>query len=381
MGICATVIVAAASYLAYFYKQQTRPGQRHYRRGLDYLAARRIGEAQSEWLRGIQSDPDFAGCYEQLGDLYTQASRYNEAAACYAQATKLSPADGTLFLRLARVSRQIKNRQAGLAAAKRAVALRPSDPDALCTYGMLAGESKDRATALVALRRAHELRPENRTYFIAFVNALVDVTDMAGAERELAPYLRAHPGDARACFYMALVYNQKPRTPENVRAGLDFARRALADGETRASGYRLLAQLQMAAGRPRDALDTFLAGRERTPNSEPILQGLVVCYTHLGDERRAALVADYLQKVTVRHARIEHLNHVMGFDNQDIAAGLELARLEAEEGNRDRALMYFTQLVRQSPQDPRTRPALAAFLRQNGRTDLARRVVRPDFMP
>ena len=78
---------------------------------------------------------------------------------------------------------------------------------------------------------------------------------------------------------------------------------------------------------------------------------------------------------------MEHLQVVISMKPGDTASGLELARLEEEEGQYRAAQQQFEKLVRQAPGDPRTHPALAAFLRRMGRPDLAAQAERPDFVP
>jgi Flp pilus assembly protein TadD len=94
-----------------------------------------------------------------------------------------------------------------------------------------------------------------------------------------------------------------------------------------------------------------------------------------------ASVAAVLQKVLARHDRINHLTYVMAFDHQNTSAGLELAHLEEEEGRYSQARAFYEQLVRQAPNDPRLRQALAGFYQRMGSPDKARRARQPQFIP
>src|SRR5579871_2834830 len=92
---------AAAGYLAWFWHEQSRPGMRHYFKGMEYLTAHYPVQAEKEWLRGVKEDPGEYHCYEQLGDYYTVLLRPGRAAQFYAAATRRAPGNGSLFLRLA----------------------------------------------------------------------------------------------------------------------------------------------------------------------------------------------------------------------------------------------------------------------------------------
>jgi cytochrome c-type biogenesis protein CcmH/NrfG len=372
---------AAACYLFWFWREQSRPGMGHYLRGMDYLVARDPLRAESEWLLGVKEDPTEYHCYAQLGDYYSEVRHLPAAAECYAIACRLAPHNGSLFLRLAAVEKELGRADPARAAAQRASQLLPNNAEALGLYGTLLAESRSRPAALAALRRAHALAPENRDYLIALVNTELDSFNYAGVEQDLAPYLRTHPNDAEACYMMAVVYNQKPRTPQNLHTAIDFAQRALAGIPADARAYTVLGQLYLDAGRPRDALRVCTAGRRAAPHAEGNLRALMDCYTRLGQSAERASVAAALQKVLARHDRINHLTSVMSFDHQNTAAGLELAHLEEEEGRYARAQAFYEQLVRQAPDDPRLRHALSGFYQRRGSPDKARRALRPQFIP
>src|SRR5262249_45083416 len=152
--------------------------------------------------------------------------------------------------------------------------------------------------------------------FLALVHTELDSLEFDGVERDLAPYLRAHPRDADACYLMAVVYNQKPRTAANLRTAIDFAERALAGRPADARAYALLGRLYLDADRPGDALRIDTVGRRVAPNAEGILRGLADADTRLGRTAEAAAITAAFQQVLARHDRISHLTHVMGFNHR-----------------------------------------------------------------
>jgi len=380
MASVLALLLACGSLLG-FWRGSSRPGMRRYLSGMELLSAGRPADAEREWRRGAREDPGDWHCYERLGEYYSALLRYEEAADCYSRAAARSSQDGTLFLRLAAVERKLGHRDQAREAARRAAALRPEDADALGLYGILLAESRKRPAALAMLRRAHSLRPRDRQYFMAMVSTELDSLEFAGVERDLAPYLRAHPDDAEACYMMAVVTNQKPRTPENLKADIAVAERALAGMPRDARAHTLLGQLYLDADRPRDALKVYMAGLKVAPYAEGVLRGLMDCYRRLGEPAQVGAVSRAYERVLARHDRISHLTHVMGFDHQNTSAGLELARLVEEDGRLTQARAYYEQLVRQAPQDSRTRQALSDFYLRMKQPELARRALQLSFVP
>ncbi len=381
IGLALAAVLLACGAAFWSWRQTHRPGQAWYQKGMADMAAGRTTDAEQDWLQGVHADPQAAECYGQLGDLYLQQKRYHEAALEYEAAAKITPDDSTLFLRLNRAELGDHNLKAALAASKRAAQLRPDDPDAWGLYGLVAVKGSDEGTALAALSRALNLRPNDADYLLPLVRVKIDRLDMDGAEHDLSPYVRLHPTDPEACFLMATLINQKPHTPENVQTALDYARRAQAGLPDDRRVVSLLGDILMNANRPAEALPFFQAGLRQVPNAEPMLQGLVTCYTRLGQPQKAAPFAAQLQAITIRRQTIDHVKELVAFNPASIETRLRLAYLQEEDGDFDDAASSYQKAVQQAPHDPRARPALAAFYRRRGRPDLAAQALHPEFIP
>lgn len=381
IGLSLLTLLAACVSLGLFWKQWTGPGKRYYQQGLEYAGARRYDLAERAWRKGVEKDPQSWQCYERLGDLYTELARPPDAAEAYEAATKITPNNGTLFLKLMRTKKASGDVPGALAAAQRATALLPKNAEAAGEYGLLAAQKRQDLAAMGALRQSLDLDPSSVAYRLALVSLEIDNLDIARAERDLAPYLSGHPDDLQAHYFMAVILNQKPRTPENVRLGIDHAERALPFMLRDPHIYGLLGTLFLAAGRTAAAYRVFTEGYRVAPHYLPILRGLIDCSTRLGRTQQAAEAGSQLEKEAARLNEIEHLKNVLGFNHRDVASALKLARLNEEAGRQEQALGCYVQILRGVPHDQRIRRSLSAFLRRSGRPDMAQRVLRPDFVP
>ena len=359
------VTLLALGFAAWSWHQSSRPGAVHLQAGLDALATHNDAGAEQEWRAGTQQDPSFPDDYAQLGDLYLGQQRFPEAAAQYQAAAKLSPRDGTLFLRLTRAQLGAHKPVEALDAARKAMALRPDDPDAAGVCGMIAVKLQNRPVALTALRRAHQLKPDDGDWTLELARQEMNALDMTGSERELTAYLKTHPDDGEANRLMALLYKQKPPTPANVRAGLALAERACRLMPDSPDAFLLLGQLYLSADQIPEALKAFQTAQSLHPDAAEILSGLVTCYSRLHDTARAAQAAATLQTMNAQSDRIEHLKTTLGLRPTDVAVRLELARLEEDSGDVPAAQDNYAQAEHQAPDDPRVRAALAALRRRH----------------
>jgi tetratricopeptide (TPR) repeat protein len=366
MGLSAAAVIGL-----WFWWQHAHPGLTHYRQGIDYADRHQLDEAAREWQKGIEEEPSFPGCYERLGDLYETGRNYPAAAEKYAAAAKLSPHDGTLFLRLARVQQQLHDVKVATASARSAFELLPGDADAAILYETLARKIGDMPGALAAAQRAHTLRPSDPALLHERVHMELDTLDMAGAERDIAPWIQTHPDDAEACYLMSVVYQNKPHTPDNLKTGIDYAQRAVRGMPNHLQASLVLGQFYLDAKRPQEALKTYLAIDRNQPGNEAILHGLVECYNRLSRPDQAEKTADRLKIVLARHERITSLKNTLNSNPANVEAGLELARLEEKDGDMRAAHADYVRILNQAPEDPRVHVELAAFYRRTGRPDLA----------
>ena len=196
-----------------------------------------------------------------LRDLYMQERRYPEAAAQYTAAAKLTPDDGSA----------VPQAQPGRLGRGEHFGGTRRRPSGLPNYGPMirtpsAFTAHWKASTTIALRPCRRcaaptnLRPSDRDYLIGLVMMEMNMQDMAAAERDLTPWLAAHPDDAWAGHLMAVVDEQKPRTPATLQAAIALEERARAamPGDMRV--YITLGELYLGANRPADALRIYQTG-------------------------------------------------------------------------------------------------------------------------
>lgn len=383
IGVTLAVIVAVVlvGYGLWSWREYTRPGAVHFRQGAELAVSGNFTAAEAQWRQGAKEDPNYPGCFERLGDLYIQVRQYQDAVKNYTAAIKLRPSDGTLYKRVtAAYTAELDNKSA-LVTAKRAYELLPDDAEAAGTYGDLAQTMNDRVTAIKALRRAHELDPKNGRYLLTLANVEMDVQQMDVAEQQIKEYLNTHPDDIWASYLMAVVYNQKPRTAENIATAITYAEKAVNSRKAPMQVYPLLVQLYLDADHPKEALQVSQIAAKRSPNDTTILAKMVTCYMKLHQPSAAAEVSKRLKDVTDREQRISHLQEVMRFNNANVPAGVELAGLVEKNGDLKLARTYYVTLLRNAPKNAQARTAFHDFLLRIGRPDLAKLLLDPNFVP
>src|SRR5436190_15975412 len=73
--------------------------EEHLKRGKDYAANRKFGEATIEFSNALQQDPNYGEAEVALGDAFHELGSHQRAAASYARAADLLPNDKDVQLR------------------------------------------------------------------------------------------------------------------------------------------------------------------------------------------------------------------------------------------------------------------------------------------
>src|SRR5439155_24405455 len=103
------IVLAAvcAGCLLWLWREQSRPGTRHYLRGVEYMQAGDPSRAEREWFRGTEEDPKDYRCFKELGDYYARERQFLPARECYAPAARLAPRRWSFFVKLAAGARAL----------------------------------------------------------------------------------------------------------------------------------------------------------------------------------------------------------------------------------------------------------------------------------
>lgn len=377
--VCGSIVLTTLSYAAWLLWQNAHPGLRHYNLGVEYAAANQIEKAESEWQAGIREDPRYPGNYQKLGELYENGRNYTSAADKYTFASKLSPRNGRLLLRLAKVQLKLKDIPAAAASARRAAEIMPYDPEALSIYADLAQQINDMPRAEVAISRLHYLYPRDTAVLFRLVRFDLAKMDMSAFERDLMPYMQTHKDDPEGCYLMEILLDSKPRTPESIQAGIGFGERAVASSSNEPESAILLGKFYLDDKQTKVALKTYLAAARTHPNNEAILQGIVECYNRLFRHDQAEKTAARLSLINARHERMNHLKRKLNINHADMEAGLDLPKLEEEDGDLTSAHLDYVRILNQIPDELRVHAALSAFYQRSGQSNLATKALDLDY--
>ncbi len=373
--------------------------EEYVRRGLQFAAEGKYGDAELQFRRAIQKDKNYGTAYLEYGRLLEQQQRSAEAFRLFSLAVQLMPGSIPAQVRLGRLAatlllsdprRPQSYYDAAERMAERLLARDGNSFEGLRLKGFLAVADAHRKDAIEFLRKALQAKPHEPDVAAMLVETLFNERQNAEAEslcrNELAAlksygplydalyafYLRTgrlsdaeqllktkaqeNPKETLFVIQLAEHYRaqNRPEDMESVLRGLIGRARELPDALLEAGEF------YERAGRPQEALAVYQQALQSGPaHRKEILQRIVAIRIDDQQLAEASAVLDLL------------LREFPG-DLKALAARADLRMATGKPDEIRRALTEFSDLVQKAPQDDDIRYSLARAYRQLNRERDAR---------
>ncbi len=196
-----------------------------------------------ELIEALEINAERAEFQLNLGVLYAETGRADEAEQAYRRAIERAPQAIAARVNLADVYRAQSRDAEGEILLREALSLEPDNADVHHALGLLLIRRGQRSAAALSLEQAWRGAPAKSGYGVAYALALDSLGDLAGSTSVLREVIRRHPRDPQVLS--ALV--QASRKAGDGEAALEYARRLL-DALPRDRGVQQLVR-ELEAGR------------------------------------------------------------------------------------------------------------------------------------
>ncbi len=326
----------------------------HMERGQRYLTDGNLAKAQIEFRNALQIEPNDPEARLMIGRVDEQLGDFQQAAGMYQAAIDQNPDDVPARVRLSRLYVLSGAAARALELVKPALLRHPDDPDLLTVRGMAYAALKDRAAARADAERAVRLAPDSEDA-VALL-ASIDV-------------LEGEPQRAVTSVQTAL-----GRAPSSV--GLH---QVLADLDARL-GKPQLAEAQLAqiiSLRPKDLalryrLGLYYARARQLADADRVFRDAIALDP--GEDGPKLTYVEFLLDYRSPADAERTLDEFLKPDAHNAELLLALGAVEQREGNVEKALATYRQVVAEEGEHPRgltARKCIAAILAAQGRTEEA----------
>lgn len=238
----------------------------------------RPDESEAAYRQALALAPGNALAHHNLGALLSNLERAEEALAALEQARALGLAAPELHINRGRALAQLYRLEEAERAYSQAVALRPTDISAqsnLASLRFMRGDphfARDIAAAAAAA-------PQNFQLQLVLADLLRRAGDLAGAETLLRGLLKSTAAPPKVRAALAIVLKEGGRLKEAEALAMEAAMADLHD----VSLIENLVAIELALGRPEEALPFINTQRQRHPNDQRWIAYQATAARQLGD--------------------------------------------------------------------------------------------------
>ena len=328
--------------------------------GLIRVRQSRAHDAEALFQQSIAAAPQQAGARLNLGILYIDAGRLEEAAVQFEAALRIAPGNRETAAHLVTALRGLAaaaitgDPEKALSHLVRARALVPTNPDVLFEFAMAALRLTLHEDAIPALVKALEHRPNEPKFLYALARARMALGDLMEAERLFKQYTTLRPEDPTGHYGLGYVLAGQKRSAE---ARVGFERSLALRPEQTESNYHL-GLLDLADGKLDDAATRFEIVLARFADHTGALVGLGQVYfsrKQFDQARKSLERAVALDPALVKAHYQLGLTAARQGDQETFRRELELAaKLEQEQKQNRRTVLRLLEspLGGQTPQKP-----------------------------
>lgn len=235
--------------------------------GVLHLTHRRWAEAATELQLALEADPHFTAARVNLGQALTQLGRPDEAAAQYRAALADDPTAQDARTNLAALLVTRGRAAEGAALLREAIAAAPDLAEAHYHLGLALGRGPE---AEAAFRDALRLKPDLVAARLALGNVLAARGDLRGADEAYRETLRQDPSLAEAHYARGNLFARQQRFDDALAAYQEALRLEPAHIQARNN----LANAQLVTGRLDAAIANYEAVLRVRPDDEAVRRNL-----------------------------------------------------------------------------------------------------------
>ena len=342
------------------------------------------GQARRLLQDSVQKSPGHIPTILRLADMYWQDGQAKQAEATLSDGLKKNPA--ALNLRLALGNLYLAQRKPAMALklAGETTPIQPDNANILELHGLAQMQLGQTNPAISAFEKAAKLAPNNPAIHFQLAQAYELLGNLSRANQELQTTLKINPRHGPARFAQARLLTKTGK--------LDAAQKMLAELSATYPGDPLIQEtrgdLALAQNKPKDAMVFYKAALTKRENNSLTVR-LAAAQIH-SDDRAGGLntlqtwlkrypddlytrsaLADALLAGGQYQEAASHYAKIVQDQPQNVAALNNLAWINLQTGDTNKALTYAQRAHKLAPKQPNVLDTYAMILLHQGNTTAA----------
>jgi tetratricopeptide (TPR) repeat protein len=279
--------------------------------GIIRAQERRETEAEQLFKQAIEQKPDFASAHVDLGLLYVQMNRADDAVAQLQEALRLDPSRADAREALLGVWRtqaraaSTQDLEKALALLLQARKLSPQNPDVLYDFGMVALRMSLFADAIQSFQESLAARKDDPNALYGLGRAQIGQGNFQDAEQAFEHYIQLRPNDASGHYALGMVLQSLQKNDQARRE----LQRSIEIQPVQTESYFQLGLMELDDDDSDGASALFARVLQRDPKHAGALTGMGRIAFQKKDYKQAS---DFLQRAIKENSSLRQAHYYLG---------------------------------------------------------------------
>ncbi len=331
--------------------------RRHIDAGMDFFRKSRPRDAEREWQAAVKLNPNDAGVWELLSELYIQNEQWSSGLATLKQVQRLAPTRPYLYSRMAACALRMSNELEAQRLAQEELKRNPSDEASLTILSFLSNMQENTEQQIGYLQRLLARSPDNPETLHALAQAYREAGKYTLALPVADHLVTVRPDDGYGYAMRGAARFEVDASPTGLKQSEIDLNRALEISPDFAFARFALGRVYLRAGRYAEAITQLEQAQQLYPDKMDVPFELATAYARAGQPARAAEARKRFEALRQEATQVDVLQKQCALDKNNFPGFLRLGKIMLQNQDYRQAYYYLQHALVLNPQSAEAKAA------------------------
>lgn len=331
--------------------------RRHIDAGMEFVRTRRPHDAEREWQQAVKLDPNNAGAWELLSELYIENEQWSRGMFALQQVLRLAPTRPYLYSRMAACALRMSNELEAQRLAQEELKRNPNDEASLTILAFLSNMQDNTEQQIGYLQRLLVRSPNNPETLHALAQAYREAGKYAQALPVADHLVAVRPQDGYGYAMRGAARFEVDASPGGLKQSEADLQKALAIEPYFAFARFALGRVYLREGRYPEAIIQLEQAQQLYPDKMDVPFELATAYARTGQSARAAEARRRFEALRQEATQVDVLQKQCALDKNNFAGFLRLGEIMLRDQDYRQAYYYLQHALVLNPKSAEAKAA------------------------
>ena len=325
--------------------------------GMEFFRNRRPRDAEREWLAAVKLNPNDAGAWELLSELYIENEQWGQGLFALKQVLRLAPSRPYIYSRMAACALRLSNELEAQRLAQEELKRNPNDEASLTILAFLSNMQDNTEQQIGYLQRLLARSPNNPETLHALAQAYREAGKYADVLPTAERLIAVRPQDGYGYAMRGAARFEVDASPRGLAQSEADLQRALAIEPEFAFARFALGRVYLREGRYSDAITQLEEAQQLYPDKMDVPFELATAYARAGQPARAAEARRRFETLRQEATQVDVLQKQCALDKNNFPGFLRLGKIMLRNQDYRQAYYYLQHALVLNPNSAEAKAA------------------------